>query len=118
MSDKNEHKKTANEPQEIEKALVNKSDNPVPVTNRNIELLGNQLLTGPEICNEFDEGDTVKLSVLENKTWRPKNMVVITKDFKQGKWIYQIRPSGDNSGKPYQDENGNDWFGEATLVWG
>jgi hypothetical protein len=84
-----------------------------------------QLTSISQLKQEFEEGDTVKLGVLENGVRKTKKMEVVRAKLRGGKWRYQVKPSTSNGGQGggdaealHRDEDGNDWFAEDELEWG
>ena len=64
---------------------------------------------------EYDLGDEVRLPVLENGVRRSKKMIIVKVQQKEGRWMYQVKPFGQQSGPVHKDENGRDWFAESAL---
>jgi hypothetical protein len=84
-----------------------------------------QLTSILQLKQEFGEGDTVKLGVLENGVRKTKKMEVVQAKLSGGKWRYQVKPSASGGGQGegdrealHRDEDGNDWFVEDELEWG
>ncbi|KAF7502684.1 hypothetical protein GJ744_005272 [Endocarpon pusillum] len=100
MANGAESTKTGNEQVEMEKSSVTRAEMPAPPKQ------------------EYDVGDTVKVSVLEDGVRRPKKMEVAQAELRRNKWKYQIKPVGGGGGESvHQDENGNEWFAEDQLEW-
>jgi hypothetical protein len=105
---------------EIEKSFVNRTDKPAAVclwlTWKLCSFAADRIL---QLRREYDEGDTVKLGVRDRGVLKAKKMDVARAELKEGKWMYQVKPSGGGNGEVlHRDENGKDWFKEDELEWG